>query len=341
MSEGDTFLHMVLNDQQYHEIMRSYERIRDANRQELERRLEEVYTKIPEYRELELSLRQDSLARLHSLLNDDSSALSDMHEEVTHTFQRKKELLASAGFPDNYLEPIYSCPDCKDTGYITRVGFPKEKCSCMKQKEIELLYEQSQVRKVISNENFDTLSYAYYQDEHLERFRKAVDICRNFIENFKQDYQNLFFYGTVGTGKSFLSGCIANELIQKGYYVIYFSSIGLFEKLAQLKFDYNEKDKLYDMLNDIYGCDLLIIDDLGTELTNAFVASQFFNCLNERHLRHKATIISTNLNLEELQNRYSDRVFSRITGNYTICKLTGPDIRLTKKMSQLHGDEKQ
>ena len=141
----------------------------------------------------------------------------------------------------------------------------------------------------------------------------------------------MFFYGTVGTGKSFLSGCIAKELLQQGCSVIYFSSSGLFETLARYSFDFREKEALYGFCEDLYGCDLLIIDDLGTEVTNNFVTSQLFACLNERNLRRKSSIISTNLNLSELRDRYSDRIFSRITSNYSLCKLTGPDIRICRK----------
>lgn len=157
-----------------------------------------------------------------------------------------------------------------------------------------------------------------------------------FVQNFKQDYHNLFFYGTVGTGKSFLSGCIASELLQTGHSVIYFSASGLFDTLARYAFDSRAKEALSGFYEDLYNCDLLIIDDLGTEMTNTFVASQLFSCLNERHLRKNATIISTNLSLEELRDRYSDRVFSRITSHYDLCKLTGPDIRMCKSVCRIH-----
>ena len=156
--------------------------------------------------------------------------------------------------------------------------------------------------------------------------------CQNFVKNFNSDYHNLFFYGTVGTGKSFLSSCIAKELIEQGKLVIYFSSAQLFETLSRSTFDRNSEEAASGIYEDIYECDLLIIDDLGTELTNAFVSSQLFSCLNNRHLRRKSTIITTNLSLEELRDRYSDRIFSRITSNYGMCKLTGHDIRITKKL---------
>ena len=157
-----------------------------------------------------------------------------------------------------------------------------------------------------------------------------MSICRSFINEFDQKYANLFFYGTVGCGKSFLSCCVAKELIEAGHSVIYFSAIGLFEFLSRYSFDHKNKENLYNAFEDLYNCDLVIIDDLGTEITNSFVTSELFSCLNERHIRKRSTIISTNLSLGELRDRYSDRIFSRITSNYEVCKLSGQDIRMHK-----------
>ena len=220
----------------------------------------------------------------------------------------------------------YQCSDCKDTGYIGN-----EKCHCFKKQIITLLYQQSNIQEMLKENNFSTLSYEFYTDEDLTHFQNAVKTCKDFIDCFNSDYHNLFFYGTVGTGKSFLSGCVAKELMDQGSSVIYFSSTALFEKLSQMSFDYNAKDELADLYEDLYSCDLLIIDDLGTKLTNNFSSSQFFSCLNERILRKKSIIISTNLSLQELRDRYSDRIFSRITSNFKLCKITGPDIRMYKK----------
>jgi DNA replication protein DnaC len=187
---------------------------------------------------------------------------------------------------------------------------------------------------MLKTENFSSLSYDYYEGENLEKFKKAVQICQNFIKSFDKDYRNLFFYGTVGTGKSFLSCCVAKELMDMGKLVIYFSASQLFDTLSKSTFDKDSKEAVSGISDDIYNCDLLIIDDLGTELTNSFVASQLFSCLNNRHLRKKTTIINTNLSLGELRDRYSDRIFSRITSNYEVCKLTGRDIRVQKKTAR-------
>ena len=237
-------------------------------------------------------------------------------------------MLQENGFPADYLLPVYECAQCQDTGYIAN-----KKCSCFRTAEINLIYEQSHIKNLLKTENFSSLSYDYYEGEDLEKFTKAVQICQNFVKSFFLDYRNLFFYGTVGTGKSFLSCCVAKELIDQGNLVIYFSASQLFDTLSKSTFDKDSKEAVSGISSDIYDCDLLIIDDLGTELTNSFVSSQLFSCLNNRHLRKKATIITTNLSLGELRDRYSDRIFSRITSNYDVCKLTGRDIRMQKKTS--------
>lgn len=330
---------MALNNQQYESIMRRYEQTRDANRHLMDERRESVYRRIPEYRQLETSIGSVARDKAQSILEGDDTALASLHDYIGKISQQKQALLISADFPADYLEPVYHCADCHDTGYIDTGGSQKEKCHCLRQQEVSILYEQSNIQDVISRENFSTLIFDYYQGEDRERFERTVKKCKDFVEQFSNSYRNLFLYGTVGTGKSFLSGCIANEILKQGRSVIYFSSVGLFDKLAQYTFDTKSKETLYNFYEDLYNCELVIIDDLGTEVTNAFVTSQLFSCLNERDLRQRATIISTNLSLEELRDRYSDRIFSRITSNYNICKLTGPDIRMSKKLATIHTAE--
>ena len=154
--------------------------------------------------------------------------------------------------------------------------------------------------------------------------------CGHEVGNVKE---HRFFYGTVGIGKSFLSGCVAQELIEKGYSCFYYSAIELFAQISKETFHTSQKDDLYNLLDYLYNCDLLIIDDLGTENTNSFVSSQLFSIINERSLRKRSTIISTNLSLQELRERYSDRVFSRIVTSFNIVHLSGNDIRIAKRTS--------
>ncbi len=322
---------MALSNSQYEAIRKEYQRTRDENRILAEARLREVCEAVPEYLPLSESVSTLSVARARRMLEGDEDALSGLHQELAELACRRKCLLAEHGFPEDYLEPIYRCPDCQDTGYVTSDQGLKTKCHCFRQQEISLLYAQSHIQELIERENFSVLSYEYYQGEDLRRFETAVGISRKFIQEFGESFRNLFFYGTVGTGKSFLSGCIARELLQRGCSVLYFSAAGLFDTLARYTFDGRLKDSLQDFCEDLYGCDLLIVDDLGTEITNSFVTSALFSCLNERHLRGRSTLISTNISLEELRDRYSDRIFSRISSGFTLCKLTGPDIRILKK----------
>lgn len=322
---------MALSNSQYETIIKGYQRVRDENRSLTDSRKQEIYQAIPEYLELAESISTLSVASAKRMLEGDETALSNLHQELAEVTARQRLLLTSHGFPADYLEPVYRCPRCRDTGYIASENGLREKCHCFRQQEISILYEQSHIQDMIEHENFSTLSYAYYQDEDLRRFEAAVDISHRFVRNLRESYGNLFFYGTVGTGKSFLSGCIARELLQNGNSVIYFSAAGLFDTLARYTFDGRFKENLHDLREDLYSCDLLIIDDLGTEITNSFVTSELFSCLNERHLRSRSTLISTNISLEELRDRYSDRIFSRITSSFTLCKLTGPDIRILKK----------
>lgn len=320
---------MPLTNAQYDQILHQYEERQRIRRRELENRREHVYRLIPDYRRLEDEAASLSVAQGKKLLDGDEGALQSLRESLARLRAKREQLLAEAGFAKDYLEPPFVCPDCQDTGYRGGV-----KCHCFKQAEITLLYEQSGIAGMLKNNNFSHLSYEYHTGGDLSHFEKAVETCKEFVKNFDSDYHNLFFYGTVGTGKSFLSGCVAKELIDTGHAVIYFSAAGLFDLLSAAAFDSKSREERQNAYADLYQCDLLIIDDLGTELTNQFTASQLFSLLNERGLGKKAVIISTNLSLRELQDRYSDRIFSRIASNFKVCKLTGPDIRMCQKRQQ-------
>lgn len=317
---------MPLTNQQYDSIFREFGEKQNRSQRKRLQKITEIYEKIPEYEEVEHSISSVSVAQGRKLLDGDDQALIDLKHTLRTLSEKKHRLLRDAGYPENYLEPEYECPLCKDTGYIGG-----QKCNCLKQRIVALLYEQSNIKEALEKENFSMLSYDYYEKEDLERFRQTVSASKRFIVTFSSVYRNLFFYGSVGAGKSFLSNCIAKELIEMGNLVLYFSASGLIDTLAGNSSAGKLREDLYAISQDLYNCDLLIIDDLGTEYTNAYVVSQLFSCLNERHLRRKSTLISTNLSLEDLRNKYSERIFSRITSNYDMYKITGPDIRMYRK----------
>lgn len=311
---------MSLTNAQYDSIMHEYD-VRQANRHRLiEQRKKEIYEKVEGYRELDNQIASESIkAGMEALTKGTSTDyLNDRIEELR---TKKNLLLTQAGYSINYLDPPYICPFCKDTGYIGT-----EVCHCFKQAKLDYAYSQSNIKTLLKEENFDTLSHEYHTGDELTQFMEAEKAARNLVGNFETEHGNILFIGSVGTGKSFLSNCIANELIKKGYSVIYFSSASLFESISEYRFSKDKYTK-ENPTKDIYTCDLLVIDDLGSELTNSFVSSELFTIINERHLRNKSTVISTNLTFKEIKDRYEPRVFSRIHLYYEICGLKGNDIR--------------
>lgn len=325
---------MAISNTQYNAISRIYEQKQIHNHDIMDKRRKTVYNLIPEMEDIHNSISILGVTKARNLLNGDECALTELKTELRRLIDKKAELLISVGLPVDYLEPVYDCPDCKDSGYIG-----SQKCHCFQKAIIDLLYTQSNLKNIVAKENFDTFSFDYYSDNHIDSvtgrsslaaMKNAHAVAHEFIDTFQDEFRNLFLYGDTGIGKTFLSNCIAKELIDQSFSVIYLTSYELFDTLAKSRFE--KDDTAEAMCEHIFDCDLLIIDDLGTELTNSFTVSQLFLCLNERLLRKRSTIISTNLSLESMVDIYSERTFSRITSNYTMLKLTGDDIRIKKKL---------
>lgn len=313
---------MALSNAQYDRIKKIYDKRLLDRHYESEKRLSYVNEHVPGFKELNDAISALCVKQAELLLDGNTSALSDLKASIGQLKSQKEALLKNAGLSPDYLDIPYICQDCEDTGYING-----QKCHCFKQQALSLLYDKSNLREYLDSLDFSMVSDRYYEGEDLVHFKDSYQKSINFVNNFKNDYQNLYFYGTVGTGKSFLSGCIAKALLQNGYSVIYFSAAGLMDVIAKYSFNRKQDQDCEAVYQDIYDCDLLIIDDLGTESINDFTISQLFTCLNERFLRKKSVVISTNLSLRELRDYYSERIFSRIVGNFLFCKMTGPDIR--------------
>ena len=228
---------MALTNTQYNSIMRLYEQRQTKNRHLRDERLHYVYNHVTGYRNLDESVATLSVAQGKKLLNGDMNALTELKERLHKLTNDKIKLLCDAGLPSDYLEPIFDCPDCQDTGYVNGI-----KCHCFRQAEIELLYQQSNLKEVLDKENFDTMSFAYFKGEDLSAYQLAVKVCKDFAHTFKQSESNLFLYGTVGSGKTFLSNCIAKECIEDGHSVIYFSASSLFDTLSRNAYDYKNQE---------------------------------------------------------------------------------------------------
>lgn len=329
---------MQLKNFQVNKILREYDKRQLENRHILEERQKEVYKAIPELKEIDNAIVSNSIKSAKLSLMGNDSAYEELPDKNLDLSMRKIELLTSHGYPPNYLMPSYHCKDCKDTGYIN-----KEKCHCFKQAIVDLLYSQSNIKEILTRENFSTFCYDFYPDNvkdeitkltPLENIKKVVANCKAFIDNFDNSYENLLLYGNAGVGKTFLANCIAKDLLDRSHTVIYLTAFQFFDILEKNKFNKEEeKQEANEQFAYILDCDLLIIDDLGTELNNSFITSQLYLCINERHLRKKSTVISTNLSWDNLNTNYSERIFSRIASNYRLLKIYGDDIRIKKAFS--------
>lgn len=324
---------MALSNAQYDEIMRGYQNRQLTNRHLTQNRMEEAFRRIPELKTINESIASLSVEAARSKLDNDDSGYRRIKEKIESLKEQKTSLIHNAGFAKDYFEPVCTCKLCQDTGYVNG-----QKCACFKQEIINVVYSQSNIREILKRENFSTFSYDYYSDSEinpttglssLDTVQRAVEQCKQFIDDFDNKPKNLFFYGDTGVGKTFLSNCVAKELLEKGYSVIYFTAFQLFDILSKGVFS-KDADAIAAHQN-IFDCDLLIIDDLGTEFSNSFTTSQLFLCVNERILRQKSTIISTNLNMNHMVELYSERTLSRISSNYSIIKLFGDDIRIQKR----------
>ncbi|MDD4112402.1 MAG: ATP-binding protein [Herbinix sp.] len=327
---------MALKNDQYNRILREYDERRFQNKYELDKRMQEVYQAVPQLKDLEDELISLSAQSGRLALFGNTDALEELRSNTTILRNKQKQLLMDNGYPEDYLHIQYSCSKCKDSGFIDN-----EKCNCFKQAIADMIYEGSNIKSVLDRENFSAFSFKYYSDDYIDEsiglsplsnMQKIVATCKSFIRHFDKNHENLLFLGNTGVGKTFLANCIAKELLDRGYTVIYLTAFRLFDILEKYKFSKVAESTLSaaNQFEYILDCDMLIIDDLGTELSNSFTTSQLYLIINERLLRQKSTLISTNLSLDNLNSNYSERIYSRIISNYCIRRIVGEDIRLSK-----------
>lgn len=320
---------MNLSAAQYDSIMREYDNQRIENMQALNARTQDIYDRFPEIKEIDEQISDLAQKFAASFTEEGMMSFAEYRQKLSDLRMEKEALLKCCRIAPETLKLQYRCPDCQDNGYIKNA-----KCHCFQQRIIDEMYQQSNLREILKEENFSTLSYKYYDAENIEKMQVAIETCKKFTENFDKTFENILLCGTVGIGKTFLSNCIAKEILDKGHSVLYLSAFQLFDLMAKNTFSGNsqKEDSVATQYPHIFESDLLIIDDLGTELANNFTLAGFFLVINERILRKKSTLISTNLSPEEILTTYTERTASRIISNYTMLKLSGSDIRLKKKL---------
>ena len=321
------------------DILISYERKRDKAEKLLEQRKNDVYKQIPQVKEIEDEINKVGLEMMKLVLKNPSNkeALSlEAKEKIQALTNKKQDLLNKWNVPDGYLEIQYECNLCKDRGFLPN----GKKCNCLKQAIINESYKMSNLSRMLEKQNqctFDASIFSDKIDPHEEisprqNIQLILSDCDEFIYDFDQDNgKNLLFYGDTGLGKTFMSSYIAKELLDKGYLVIYQTAFKMFEIIEEYKFKNTDNHISKENYENLFNCDLLIIDDLGTELTNSFTNSELFNILNTRLLTGKKTIISTNLDFKQLSQDYAIRISSRIFDKFNPIKFIGKDLRWESK----------
>jgi len=327
---------MSMNPTDFNRILRGYDTKQARNKQLHSKRQQEVFNA---HKDLESIHKRISTIGLSSIKQAMANPLNkdfyqqELIESLAVLKMQKKALLTKYGYSETYLDPIYDCSDCEDSGYINN-----EKCHCLKQAIINFSYEQSNLKHILDKENFSTFSFDYYSKEKdpklkispYENMQSVHDLCLDFVDSFNREFRNLILYGHSGLGKTFLCNSVAKEILDQGKTVIYLSAFQLFRLFENYRFHKDEEIVTNDDIEAVFRCDLLIIDDLGTEFNNAITKAELFNCLNTRLLNKRSTVISTNLSPGEWVNNYSERIISRIFGYYTQLKFIGSDVRMNR-----------
>jgi len=303
---------------------------RTAAKQQLRQRELEVYGKIPEIEKIDSDLRKLGLELTKKVMGGSNvqESIEKIREESQRLNQIKFEELVRNGYSPDYLLIKYDCSLCKDEGSVDGVM-----CKCFERALKEEAYKYSNLPLMMDSRTFEDFNLELYPDDNSELSPRKVmnailEYCREYAAEFGEKNENLFLYGGTGLGKTFVSSCIAKEVLEKGYSVFYQPAYKIFPIFEELRFGDRDKDILRMQTDEIFKTDLLIIDDLGTELTTAYTAEVFFDLLNSRINDKKQTIINTNMSLGDLQRLYSERITSRIIGNFTQLMFRGEDIRV-------------
>ena len=329
-----------MSDSTLNILLKEYEKKKTVADMNFEKAKEDFYASNPEIAELNEKLNSTALAISKESLNNEQELVDKLKKDFNELKNKKEKLLKSKKIPKSAIEPAYECNICHDTGFVTLDNQKTELCNCMKQKIFDIQFNKSNIGN-LEKENFDNFNLDLYSDKiDKEKYNASIsprqnilnikNIALNFVENFDNpEEKNLLFSGSTGLGKTFLSNCIAKEILLKKKTVLYQTAPIMLDNLADFRFGKSDFKEVYD---NIINVDLLIIDDLGTESLNSIKIAELFNIINARLLYNnnkvKKTIISTNMNMNYLFDTYGERIFSRFVGYYNVCRFFGEDIRM-------------
>ena len=328
-------------------ILVEYEQKRRMAEVDLENRKKQLYQKRPRLQEIENEINKISINKAKSILMNEINTIknNEIESELNKLKKEKEKILEKEKITVDFFMPKYECNKCKDTGFINYENKKTQMCTCLKQKLINIAYNKSNLSN-LQKENFENFNENIFSNEVNEKkykmgisprenIKKIKEASINFVKNFEDiNTKNLFFTGNTGLGKTYMTNCIANELIKQGKTVLYQTAPVLLETIIDNKFTKYKTTDTNDFYNQVLTADLLIIDDLGTEYQNSIKLSELFTILNTRalNLNNKLTrtIISTNLSIEKIFEVYEERIGSRIAGFYDIYYFFGEDLRLCK-----------
>ncbi|MDO4618683.1 MAG: ATP-binding protein [Clostridia bacterium] len=334
---------MLNENKVYINIMTEYSQKRSFAEDEKDKRVEKVYSAYPEIKEIDKKITIHGLNAMGEILKnrDNSEKIKkDLDKQLKKLQEERLNLLKKNGVDENFDKPKFICPLCNDTGYIDN-----KKCVCLKQQLIDHAYDISNMKSLVGTQTFDKFDLSFYGDTKVkdlnlterENIEEILNIAIEFCKN-PENSKNLLFYGTPGLGKTFLSSAIAKEMLDKGYTVIYSGASRLFASYDDYRFGrMTDSEDFEEMLKLLYDADLLIIDDLGVEMSGPSAFQFLFDLINERILKNKRIIISTNLTISEISKKYTARITSRIMENFRVLKFQGKDIRTQKLVRQKEG----
>lgn len=315
------------------------ERRRDKAERTQSMRRAEVYAKIPEliYIDREIASAGAEVIRAIGMGENAQQFIEELAKKNLASQQRRKDILKENGYPEDYLDAEYTCKKCRDTGFIGGVM-----CDCYKALLRDTALAELNELSSIARSTFESFNINYYPDtvdpatgiNPRSRMKEILDFCRDYAADFATDSPSLLLYGATGLGKTHLSLAIASEAVKKGYGVIYGSAQNLMSRLEKEHFSSGRNSEYEGSEQALLECDLLIIDDLGAEFSTQFTVAELYNIINTRIMSRLPVIISTNLTPDGLEQKYTQRITSRIIGNYISLYFCGKDIRQIKNTEQ-------